>query len=268
MTKKRRKPQRRKPRIITYRTQPEDERYFHDMAERLIGKQVVIYMPQYERYQRGYLTAVGDFGEDKFRVKWTQKGLGRTLKGLWRVHNAGLFGGGKYPQKRGKPTPADACITPRNGVASTPAPNNKAQRRAKGMAKATSKTKTKTAAKRGRPSQLDDLTPAQREKLANRVRRLREQGIGWDSEGGIVDQIPEVSSATMGRKLLAEAGAEDLIRPTGRENGSSKKSSAKKAGGKAAAKSGAKKSTAKAPAKKTGRKVVVRRGSGRSKDPS
>lgn len=260
MARTRRTRRRRKPRELTYRTRPENERYFHDMAERLIGQPVVIRMPKDDRYQRGYLVSVGKPGEDRFRVKWTHKGLGRNLKGLWRVHNARLFSNGKYPRPTGKPLPLSACITPVNGVSSVTSTNHNPTRRGSSMAKSATKSK---GTKRGRPSVLDDLTDAQRTKLANRVLKLREKGVAWDGPDGICEQVG-ISSAVVGRKLLKEAGGEDMIRER-TVNGGAK---ATKASTKKSAPKGKAKPAAKSGAKKGGR-VVVRRGSGKGRrDPS
>lgn len=256
MTKTRTR-RRRKARVITYRTEPEDERYFHDHAERLIGSMVVLYDPKNERFERAVLQGVGKPGTDSFRVSW--EGRHRRLKGLWRVHHPGLFGGGKYPKKR-KPIPRIAQVS---GVDSSLQSNNGSSRRTTSMATAVKKGGAKKAAAskgRGRPSALDSLTEKQRTALASRVRKLREQGVPWDGDEGICSQVDGVSSAVIGRKLLKEVGADDLIRERVLSNGggSSKKTAAAK----------------KAPAKKTGtakakgKKVVIRRGKGSSKNPS
>lgn len=254
-TKTRRK--RSKPRILTYRTQPESERYFHDHAERLIGGMVVIYDPREDRFERAVLQSVGKPGTDSFRISW--EGRHRKLKGLWRVHQPGLFGSGHYPRKR-KPAARSAQV---NGVDSIPENNDGPQRRTKSMA---TKAKGGAAAKkeskgRGRPSALDGLTDAKRTALAKRVLKLREQGVPWDGDEGICAQVDGVTSAVIGRKLLREAGGDDMIRDRAVTNGGAR------AKGKAAPKSKAKPAKKTAAAKK-GKKVVVRRGQGRSSNPS
>ena len=43
---------------------------------------------------------------------------------------------------------------------------------------------------------------SEREALAQRIARLRQDGVPWDGPGGIVDSLHSVSSATQGRALL------------------------------------------------------------------
>lgn len=252
-TKPRRK--RSKPRVITYRTVPEDERYFHDHAERLVGSMVVIYDPKEERYERAVLQSVGKPGTDSFRISW--EGKHRKLKGLWRVHHPGLFGPGHHPKKR-RSIPRNAQV---NGVDSTSQSNNGTSRRTTSMAnaakKAPSKAKASESKGRGRPSALDSLTDKQRTTLATRVRKLREQGVPWDGDEGICATVDGISSAVIGRKLLREIGEDSMIRERVVSNGGgSTKKTAKKA------------PAEKAATKASGRRVVVKRGGGKAKNPS
>jgi hypothetical protein len=49
---------------------------------------------------------------------------------------------------------------------------------------------------------MNATTDAEREALARRIARLRQDGAPWDGPGGIVDSMHLVSSATEGRALL------------------------------------------------------------------
>jgi hypothetical protein len=58
-----------------------------------MGRRVVIYLPDREHpWKAGFLTGLIP-GDDKFTVKWSRKGFGRVLIGIWRIHPTVLFRG-------------------------------------------------------------------------------------------------------------------------------------------------------------------------------
>jgi hypothetical protein len=56
-------------------------------------------------------------------------------------------------------------------------------------------------------------TGAERRKLAQRVVKLREQGVKWDGDDGICQQLG-LKGAPQGRKLMREFGAAEKIAPS------------------------------------------------------
>jgi hypothetical protein len=67
--------------------------------------------------------------------------------------------------------------------------------------------------KKSAEQEHNGLSPAQRKALGKRIIALREQGVKWDGEGGICEQVG-IKTALVGRALIREAGkGDELIKP-------------------------------------------------------
>lgn len=243
-------PRKRKARDLTYRKEQCDRRYVIDYATRLVGKRIVVQMSDGSGWRSAWLLKVYP-DNDRFQVKWTKEDKGRkTIRGLWRVHNANLFTAGQKP----RPQRLHGMVNHAK-VSSTVKPNAQEGKMAT--------TKSKTSAKRGpgRPKGsgggggIASLPESKRAAMAKKIAKLRTQKVKWDGPDGICAQVG-ISSALQGRELLREYGNEDMVRERAASNGGgSKKSTASKSKGKAT------------PAKAK-RKVTVKRGRGRAANPS
>jgi hypothetical protein len=241
----------RKLRDLTYRKDQCDRRYVMDMAQRLVGQRIVVQMADGTGWRSAWLMKVYP-KNDRFKVKWTKSGVPTTLRGVWRVHNAGLFSQGQKP----RPTRLHEL----NGRAKVTSSNSNRPKEGK-MA---TRTKAKAGAKKGpgRPKStggIAGLSDAQRKKLAGQIVRLKKQGVKWDGPDGICEQVG-ISSALQGRDLLREYGNADMVRERSTSNGGGSRAKAK---AKPAAKG-----KAKPAASKSKRKVTVKRGRGRASNPS
>src|SRR3954451_24165605 len=87
------KKRRRKHPVVdgTYRTSKVAGSYWA-VAQKLIGRLVVVYMPETDSWKGGYLYGLIP-ADDIFLVKWKKDGAGSILPGIWRVHNRVLFTG-------------------------------------------------------------------------------------------------------------------------------------------------------------------------------
>lgn len=238
----------RKLRDLTYRRDQCDRRYVNDMAQRLVGQRIVVQMADGSGWRSAWLMKVYP-KNDRFKVRWTKAGEPTTLRGVWRVHNSGLFSQGQKPRP--------LRLHELNGRAKVHSTNSNRPKEGK-MA---TRTKAKAGAKKspGRPKSnggIAGLTDNQRKQLAGKIARLKKQGVKWDGPGGICDQVG-IGSALQGRELLREYGNADMVRERSVSGGSSRSKS------KPASKAKAKPSKAKAKTK-----VRVKRGSGRSRNPS
>ena len=243
---------RRKYHDLTIRKEPCDQHIARDVAIHLYRKQVVVWMPKKKRWKRGKLVAVLP-KEDWFKVTWID-GSSSRLIGLWRLHDAKLFRG------RLLPVPKYPAII--QEVKSQP------KRRVRRMATKASTAKKGTA-KRGRKSSngsvnLRELSQAEKRKLASEIKSMRKEKVSWDE----IKEELGLSSALQGRSLLREFGGENLIREQ-----ESTTSTKKKAGS-------SRKRRAEvdededddedvAPRRRSARKkVTVKRGRGKSANPS
>ena len=228
-------------RDLTIRTEPCAKCYGRDIAIYLYKKPIVVYMPTRSHpWRKGKLTGVLP-ANDSFRVTWSN-GRYSNLKGLWRIHTATLFTGGRLP------------VPHRSAKLHSSTQHN--PRRVSSMA-TKPKSRTKKGAASSNGTKISELSSAERRKMAAEIKQLRKDKVPWDGPDGICDQLG-LGSALQGRNLLREFGGENLIRE--QERTASSKPAAKKAAGRT-----------KAATKKTGasrRKVTVKRGKGRAANPS
>jgi len=228
---------RAKFRELTYRTRPEDIRYVKEMAERLIGLQVVIRLQAGEgSWKRALLVAVN--GErDTFRVRWSKRSKARTLRGVWRVHNARLFTETLLPEPNG---PAKVTVesnpynNPRrvNHMATRAAGSRKTAAKSTGRAKRTVKPEPDENGG-GRVDKLAHLTEGQRKKAAAFILKERSKGTGWPD---IMEELEErdlpIPGSMTGRRLLrmfySDEELADAIRERGTGNGDATKKKAVK----------------------------------------
>lgn len=235
----------RKVRDLTYRKDQCDQRYVNDMAQRLVGQRIIVQMADGSGWRSAWLMKVYP-KTDRFKIRWIKAGVPTTLRGIWRIHNAGLFTAGQKPRPNGL-----------HGMASHAKIGSTVKPKSPRRASMATRTKSSTKKGPGRPKQnggIASLSESQRKKMAGTIAKLKRQKVKWDGPGGICDQVG-ISSALQGRELLREYGNDDLVRE---RTVSGSKSKTKSTGSRA---------KAKPAASKTKRKVTVRRGSGRRSNP-
>lgn len=192
---------RRKWRQITYRTAPVDVRLVRDMATRLLGLRVVVYVPKKGRYQHAWLLWVSQT-EDEFMIRWAHGGYTRTLQGIWRVHNAKLFSNRGLPMALYPAMIDDATIP-------TAQEGNMATTSKRGSKAATSKTKgakSKASDNGGETRSrdiLEDYSEAERKRLAKAIAKMKKDGAKWGEIGEELD-LPGERPSVAGRRLLRE----------------------------------------------------------------
>jgi hypothetical protein len=190
------------------------------VAQKLLGRVVVVYMPDraYDQHpwKGGYLYGLIP-GDDLFQIKWTKKGFGRTLPGIWRVHPSSLFRGTKmlpvpkYPARLPQSTntsPKEDEVATRKPAAKTKATTKKAP------AKKTADNGAKKSTGRTRgPDKLEGLTEAKKRNIAKLIFRERSKSpaTSWPD---IIEMVQDKYDWTLpgsmtGRRLLREYGPDD-----------------------------------------------------------
>lgn len=213
-------------RELTYRTEPVDKKLVGDMARRLTGQPVVIWLVKRQTYKRAYLVSV-DQKSDCFRVRWSKKGTAKRYRGIWRVHNAKLFSEKGLPKALWPAKLPDVTNNYPRGVSRMAAKATSRKRTAKAEPTETNGGRTRSR------DILEDYTEAERKRLAKAVLKMKKNGAKWGEIGEELD-LPGDRPSVAGRRLLREYtdDGEEYIRV--RET----------------------KPAAKAPTKKRGRKVV------------
>ena len=184
-----------KYRELTYRTRPEDPRYFGEMAERLIGRRVVLWVPREDGYRRAWLIST-NYLKDSFVIRWRRREPKLRLRGLWRIHNPGLFTDIGLPEPRGPAIVVEETITqiPKEGTAV--ATTSKRGSKAKAPAKASDNG--------GRSRDiLEEYTEAERKRLAKAILKMKKAGAPWGEIAEELD-LPGERPSVAGRRLLRE----------------------------------------------------------------
>lgn len=191
----------RKWRQITYRTEPVDVRLVREMATRLTGQRIVVFVPKAGRYQRAWLLWVSQT-DDEFLVRWSKGGFTRICRGIWRVHNAKLFSTQGLPLVM-YPAMIDSVTFP-NALKEG---NSMATRSTKAASKGrTSKSKASSngadTPARARDI-LEEYSEAERKRLAKAIAKMKKDGAKWGEIGEELD-LPGERPSVAGRRLLRE----------------------------------------------------------------
>lgn len=212
------------------------------VAQKLMGHKVVIWMPEEERWKSGTLIGIIS-DDDLFRVKWTSKGFGRTLKGIWRVHSSSLFIGTKllpiprYPARLPQSTTNDprriSMATKRAAKASSSTTKRTATKKAASDDSAENGAKKTTGRTRG-PDKLEGLSEAKKRNIAKLIFRERSKSpsTSWPDITQLVEDRYDwaLPGSMTGRRLLREYGpdnAEEAIIKQDRSGATKKKDTAK-----------------------------------------
>jgi hypothetical protein len=183
-----------KYRELTYRTRPEDPRYFGEMAERLIGRRVVLWVPREDGYRRAWLIST-NYLKDSFVIRWRRREPKLRLRGLWRIHNPGLFTDLGLPEPRGPAIVVEETITDSRRRETEVATTSK---------RGAKKGSTKASSNGGRSRDiLEDYTEAERKRLAKAILKMKKAGESW---GDIAEELdlPGERPSVAGRRLLRE----------------------------------------------------------------
>jgi hypothetical protein len=184
-------------------------------------------------------------GDDLFLIKWSKKGFGRTLPGIWRVHPSSLFEGTRLlPTPKNPATlPQPTNTSPKEDEVATrkPAAKTKAASTTKKPAKAATAdngAKKSTGRTRG-PDKLEGLTEAKKRNIAKFIfkERAKKPATSWpDIIEAVQDRYDWTLPGSMtGRRLLREYGPDNaeeaIIQQTRTDKAAKpkKKVSAKKA---------------------------------------
>jgi len=215
----------------------------------MLGQRVVVYLSDRPegRWKRGYLLGILPH-EDLFMIKWSRRGFGRTLKGIWRVHSSSLFEGTsllpipKYPARLPQSTTTnrsreDRMATSRKASASKPAAKKASSKKAAAKSADTNGAKKTTERVRG-ADKLSGLTEVRRRNIARFIARERTKSpaTSWPD---IIEMVEDKYSWTLpgsmtGRRLIREyapdSADEAIIKQdkTGAKKPSAKKAASKK----------------------------------------
>jgi hypothetical protein len=231
----------------TYRTEPGRLTYW-SQTQKLLGRKVVVYMSDQREqpWKGGWLTALVP-DDDLFRVKWTRKGFGRDLRGIWRVHPASLFTGTnllpipRYPARLPQSTPIKRsredhmATSSKKSVAKTAAKKSVSKKAAATVD--TNGSKTTTERVRG-TDKLAGLSEAKRRNIARLItkERAKSPATSWPDITEMVQDKYDWSlpGSMTGRRLMRDYGpdgAEEAIIKqdrTGAKKATAKKVAAKK----------------------------------------
>jgi hypothetical protein len=214
------KKRRRKHPVVdrTYRTSKVAGGYWA-VAQKLIGRLVVVYMPETDSWKGGYLYGLIP-GDDLFLIKWKKNGSGSTLPGIWRIHNRVLFTGTRllpiprFPARLPQSTtsPKEDEVATKKTTAKTKAASTKTKRTAKPAEDSSNGAKKSTGRTRG-PDKLEGLTDAKKRNIAKLIYRERSKSpaTSWPD---IIQMIEDKYDWTLpgsmtGRRLLREHGPDD-----------------------------------------------------------
>lgn len=256
----------RKWRQLTYRTEPADVRFVREMATRLTGMRVVVYVPKAGRYQRAWLLWVSQ-DDDEFLVRWAKGGFTRMCRGIWRVHNAKLFSTQGLPLAL-YPAMIDSATFP-----DALKEGNRMATRTKG-AKASSKSKSKASSNGDAPRSrdiLEEYSEAERKRLAKAIFKMKKDGAKWAEIGEELD-LPGERPSVAGRRLVREyhPDGESVIQERAPAEEKPKGSAAKRSRRAAADDDDdddEDEDEAPRRSRRGGKKTTVKRGSGRRSNP-
>jgi hypothetical protein len=208
-----------------------------------MGHRVVVWLPEEERWKRGYLIGIVPV-DDVFVIKWSRRGFGRTLKGIWRVHSSSLFTGTnllptpKYPARLSQSTTnrskEDRMATKRTATkASTKSTATK-----KAASDSAENGAKKTTGRTRGPDKLEGLSDVKKRNIAKLIFRERSKSpsTSWPDITQLVeDKYDWTRPGSMtGRRLLREYGPENaeeaIIKQdrSGAKKATAKKTAAKK----------------------------------------
>jgi hypothetical protein len=183
-------------------------------------------------WKRGYLQGV-DRNRDRFRIKWSLRGFGRDIEGIWRVHPSFLFDGTvrlPIPNRPASLAAAHALQTHKEDEVATVKKTTKKVARSK---KATASDEG-NGASRTRTDKLAGLSDAKKRNIAKLIYRERSKkpATSW---GDIATMIEDKYDWTLpgsmtGRRLLRDHGPDNaeeaIIQQTRTEKSGTKKKKA------------------------------------------
>jgi hypothetical protein len=205
----------------TYRTSKVAGSYW-SVASKLLGRLVVVYMPETDSWKGGYLYGLIP-GDDLFLIKWKKHGTGSTLPGIWRIHSRILFTGtrllpvprfpARLPQSTTSPK-EDEVATRKTQTAKTKAASTKTKRTAKPAAVEDSGNGAKKTSGRTRgPDKLEGLSAAKKRNIAKLIYRERSKSpaTSWPDIIAMVEDKYDwtLPGSMTGRRLLREFGPDD-----------------------------------------------------------